>query len=83
MTTNFWILLSYIVRCVHWVVISANTLALFIVPFTLPWYLWIPLWTLLLSPVLGEDRCILNQLENKCRIKGGLEPIIFIGITRL
>jgi hypothetical protein len=49
-----------------------NTLAIPALVYYQPWYIWMPLITMLVSPVLGGTWCIFNQLEDHYRNKAGL-----------
>ena len=60
------------VFAVHQVMIGMNTLAIPAVIYYEPWYIWMPIITMLVSPVLGGTWCIFNQLEDYYRDRAGL-----------
>ena len=63
------------IAIVHMMVIVLNTLAIPCLIYYQPFYIWMPLVTMLVSPVLGGTYCIFNNLENKYRVEAGKEPI--------
>lgn len=77
MKAKFWIIAAQSVWLFHWIVVLINTFAAFWILATFPWFVGFLIITLLLSPFVGGDRCILNHIENYCRVKGGLEPKSF------
>ena len=64
-----------LVSTVHLILIFGNLLA---VPFLVtqtPFYIWMPMITMLVSPVLGGAYCSFNRLENHFRRKAGMPEI--------
>ena len=68
------IILAALVLC-HAVVISINIAAFFVAPFVCPWYIWFPICTIVARVVSGGGVCPLTILENKIRVKLGMEKI--------
>jgi len=63
------------VAVAHMGIILLNALA---VPFLIwkePFWIWMPMITMLVSPVLGGTYCMFNRLENHYRFKAGM-PLI-------
>ena len=67
-------LLMFIVL-VHSIIIFFNMAAFFIVPFETPWYIWLPICTMIGRTLAATGRCPLTILENKIREKIGMKPI--------
>lgn len=69
---NIYLLVSRIIKGFHIFIGVANTIA---IPFLLiqtPWYIGIPVVTMLFAPILNEEHsCILTRLENKYRVLAG------------
>lgn len=71
-------LYRFMVHCVavmHLIIIILNVLA---VPFLIsnePFYIWMPLITFLVSPMVGGTYCMFNRLENYFRFKAFMPPI--------
>tara|TARA_E500000331_G_C16722483_1_gene483035 strand:- start:265 stop:519 length:255 start_codon:yes stop_codon:yes gene_type:complete len=59
----------------HALIISVNVAACFVAPFLCPWYLWVPICTIVARVVTGGGVCPLTVLENKIRIKLGMDEI--------
>lgn len=67
--------LAYFVATVHLIMILLNLLA---VPFLIvyePFYIWMPIITFLVSPLIGGTYCMFNRLENYYRQKAGMKLI--------
>lgn len=65
---------------IHIIVVLCNVAAFFVLPFSEPWYVALPLCSFLLLLSFSRDQCPLTRLENKLRRKLGLTPIRgFIG----
>ena len=60
---------------VHSVIIFFNVAAFFIVPFKTPWYIWMPICTMVGRTLSASGNCPLTLLENKIRCKIGMKPI--------
>ena len=52
-----------------------NMLSLPLLIYFEPFWIWMPLITILVSPLLGGSYCMFNQLENVYRKKAGLSEI--------
>jgi hypothetical protein len=52
--------------------IVMNTLSIPFIVINTEWYLWMPLITMLVSPVLGGSYCFFNNLEDHYRQQAGL-----------
>jgi len=59
----------------HSIIIFCNMAAFFIAPLYCPWYVWIPMCTVIARIVSGAGVCPLTTLENKLREKIGMKPI--------
>jgi hypothetical protein len=57
------------------VLLFGNVAAIFIIPFTMPWYITIPLETYLFNLVFGRNPCLITNLENTIRQKLGYRQI--------
>jgi len=77
---NIYRILSFVVSAIHQIIIYGNTIAVLFLIIKQPWYIWLPVGTCILSPLLGGSLCIMNRLENKLRIKAGLKPKDFDGV---
>lgn len=68
-------LLAHCVAITHLLIIALNLIA---VPFVIayePFYIWMPLITFLVSPLIGGTYCMFNRLENHYRAKAGMRLI--------
>lgn len=68
-------IMVYIISIIHLLMIFLNLIA---IPFLIiyePFYIWMPIITLLVSPVIGSTYCMFNRLENYFRIKAGMDII--------
>lgn len=54
----------------HYVIVIGNTFATVVLPFITPWYIWLPICTLMCNYAFGM--CPLTWLENKYKRKQGL-----------
>jgi hypothetical protein len=66
--------LGAVVLC-HAVIISINIAACFVAPFLCPWYIWLPICTIVSRVVTGGGVCPLTDIENKIRAKLGMKKI--------
>jgi len=64
-----------LVVTVHLVLVLANILAFFLLPFLTPWYVSVPLATLLFSFMTTGQECRLTNLENSLRQRLGKRKI--------
>lgn len=60
---------------VHLIIIGMNTLAIPFLIWKEPFWIWMPMLTMLSSPLLGGAYCLFNRLENYYRYKAGMRPI--------
>lgn len=67
-------ILAILVFC-HSVIISMNIAACFVAPFLCPWYIWLPICTIVARVVTGGGVCPLTVLENKIRVRLGMDEI--------
>lgn len=66
---------AHITAIVHLLIIVLNLLS---VPFVIayePFYIWMPIITFLVSPLVGGPYCMFNRVENEFRSKAGM-PLI-------
>jgi hypothetical protein len=64
----------------HAVVIVGNIVSIFILPFFAPWYIALPIITLLINLMFGATDCPLTRLENRVRRRLGMKEIkYFVG----
>lgn len=77
---QIWPIAFVVVVTAHMLVVMINMMAFFILPFTYPIYVWIPLNSFILITMFSRSLCPLTQLENYLRHKIG-KPAIggFIG----
>lgn len=61
----------------HMAVVIFNILALFIVPFLQPWYIALPIDTLIVNLMFSSVPCPLTRLESKIRKKLGMPEVRF------
>ena len=60
-------LLAHLVAGVHLLIIFGNFISIPILINVFPFYVWLPIITLLVSPVIGGTFCMFNRLENYFR----------------
>lgn len=66
---------AHCVAVIHLLMISLNLIS---VPFVIihePFYIWMPIITFLVSPLIGGTYCIFNRLENYLRAKADMHLI--------
>lgn len=66
---------AHIVGFIHLLMIFLNLIS---VPYLIvyePFYIWMPIITLLVSPVIGQTYCMMNRLENHFRFLAGMDLI--------
>jgi len=72
---RLWILLNRIILplliITHSAIVIGNLVALVILPFMTPWYIWIPLTTFIVRMIFDENPCPASHLENHIRGKIG------------
>ena len=63
---------AHIVAIIHLLIISLNLLSIpFVIAFE-PFYIWMPIITFLVSPLVGGTYCMFNRLENYFRHRAGM-----------
>lgn len=68
-------LIAHFIAVVHLLIITLNLVS---VPFVIifePFYIWMPIITFLVSPLVGGAYCMFNRLENYFRAKAGMRLI--------
>ena len=68
-------LLAHFVATVHLLIIALNLLSIPAVIAFEPFYIWMPIITFLVSPLVGGAYCMFNRLENYYRSKAGMKLI--------
>lgn len=63
------------VAFVHIILIVLNLASIPCVILWEPFYIWAPIITVLVSPVIGGSYCLFNRLENYFRVKAGMPKI--------
>ena len=66
---------AYIIATLHLTIMALNLLSIPFMIVAAPFYIWMPIITLMVSPLLGGTYCVFNRLENFYRIKADL-PLI-------
>lgn len=66
---------AHIVATVHLLMITVNLLSVPLLIANEPIYIWMPLITFLVSPLVGGTYCMFNRLENHYRSKAGMPTI--------
>lgn len=75
---NMPLLYKYFARFIafiHVCIILINVVAIPCIIYFEPFWIWMPIITVMVSPVLGGTYCMFNRIENHYRIKAGLWPI--------
>lgn len=67
--------MAKLVAVVHMGIILLNAAAIPFLIWKEPFWIWMPLITMLGSPVLGGTYCMFNRLENHYRRKAGMPQI--------
>lgn len=60
---------------VHAFIICLNITAFIALPLEQPWYVWVPLCTMIARIVWGSGTCPLTVIENEIRERLGMKPI--------
>ena len=60
---------------IHAFIMCLNITAFFALPLEQPWYVWVPLCTMIARIVWGSGTCPLTVIENKIRERLGMKPI--------
>lgn len=60
---------------VHLIVIFGNLVAIPCLIYYQPFYIWLPIITFLVNPMVGGSYCMMNRLENHYRSKADM-PLI-------
>ena len=59
----------------HSIIITLNVASFFIVPFLYPWYIFVPICTMIARVIFVQGSCPLTVLENIIRRRLGLKEI--------
>jgi len=70
------------IAAVHLMVIFGNTAAIPCLIYYQPFYIWLPIITFLVNPMVGGSYCLMNRLENHYRAKANM-PFITDRLTEL
>ena len=71
-----WKLVAHLVAILHLIIIGMNLISVpFLIAYT-PFYIWMPLITFLVSPLIGGSYCMFNRIENYFREKAGMHLIV-------
>ena len=70
-----YILCVRLVAFFHMIIIGGNLIAVPYLIINEPFYIWLPMITVLVSPVIGSTYCMFNRLENHYRRLAGMELI--------
>ena len=65
----------YLVISFHFAVILGNVAALFVLPFVVPWYISLPLMSLIVNLMFSPASCPLTRLESRIRKSLGMDEI--------
>jgi len=65
----------YLVISFHFAVILGNVAALFVLPFVVPWYISLPLMSLIVNLMFSPLSCPLTKLESRIRKSLGMDEI--------
>ena len=65
----------YLVISFHFAVILGNVAALFVLPFVAPWYISLPLMSLIVNLMFSPLSCPLTRLESRIRKSLGMDEI--------
>ena len=71
----FYASMVKVVTIFHLGIVAANLVAIPLMILNEPFWLWMPLITFLVSPMLGGTYCMFNRLENYFRAKAGMRLI--------
>lgn len=68
-------LILWLVVVLHLFVVFATMISMFVLPFMVPWYLWIPISLGLIPNLLTPGDCWMSRVENKIRKSLGLPKV--------
>lgn len=71
---RYYLLVKFI-GTIHLVLIFANLISIPLLIVYTPFYIWVPIITMMNSPVVGGTYCSFNRLENHFRRKVGMRQI--------
>lgn len=75
MSVFYYKLIVKLIAILHLSIIALNFISIPLIIINEPFWLAMPLITLLVSPLIGGSYCLFNVLENKYRVKAGLPEI--------
>lgn len=67
--------IAYTIGTIHIIITLVNLVSVPCLLLYTPFYIWMPIITMLVSPVVGGTYCMFNRMENFYRLKAGLPPI--------
>lgn len=65
----------YVLVPLHSAIVATNVAAFFVVPFVAPWYLWVPICTMIGRVICVRNACPLTIWENRIRSRLGMNKI--------
>lgn len=60
-----YLFLARIVNAAHRLIVMINIISLVFIVSYAPWYFWLPILTVMLSPLVEGTYCFINVLEDK------------------
>lgn len=76
MQEYYFVFMVNLVSVLHLLLLIVNTVSVAFLIAYMPFYVWVPLISLLASPIMGGHYCFLNRLENLYRGKAGMPFIV-------
>jgi hypothetical protein len=71
----FYVFMANTIAGCHLCLIFGNCICLAMLIGFQPVYIWLPMISLMVSPVIGGSHCFMNRLENHYRLRAGM-PLI-------
>lgn len=71
----FYVFMANLIAGFHLTLIFGNLVCLGLMIAFMPIYVWMPMLSLMVSPVIGGSHCFINRLENHYRLRAGM-PLI-------
>lgn len=71
----YYKLMAHFIATIHLILITLNTISIPLLIMYQPFYIYIPLISVLASPIIGGTYCLFNRAENKYRLLAGM-PLI-------
>lgn len=76
MPAYYYRFIANIIATIHIVLYCMNIISIPMLIAYQPFYIWCPMLTFMVSPLLGGSYCMFNRLENYYRAKAGM-PLIW------